>query len=88
MGHATAGIRRVGGDSANLRAGVTVAGNGPSPAAVVAGDDIPKDLSVGRLLVIRGTEISFYIPPTGVDSNYTDGAVPDAPAYYRIRIQH
>lgn len=28
---------------------------------------IPKDLSVGRLLVIRGTEVSFYIPPTGVE---------------------
>lgn len=28
--------------------------------------DIPEDLSVGRLLVIRGTEVSFYIPPTGV----------------------
>jgi len=26
----------------------------------------PKDLSVGRLLIIRGTEVSFYIPPTGI----------------------
>lgn len=26
----------------------------------------PKDLSVGKLLIIRGTEVSFYIPPTGI----------------------
>jgi len=26
----------------------------------------PKDLTVGKLLVIRGTEVSFYIPPTGI----------------------
>lgn len=26
----------------------------------------PKDLTVGTLLIIKGTEVSFYIPPTGV----------------------
>lgn len=26
----------------------------------------PSDLTVGKLLIIRGTEISFYIPPTGI----------------------
>ncbi len=26
----------------------------------------PKDLVVGKLLVIKGTEVSFYIPPTGI----------------------
>jgi major vault protein len=26
----------------------------------------PADLTVGKLLVIRGTEVSFYIPPTGI----------------------
>lgn len=26
----------------------------------------PKDLTVGKLLVIQGTEVSFYIPPTGI----------------------
>lgn len=36
-------------------------------ASVVASDDIPEDLSVGRLLVIRGTKVSFYIPPTGIE---------------------
>jgi major vault protein len=35
--------------------------------SVVASDDIPEDLSVGRLLVIRGTKVSFYIPPTGIE---------------------
>lgn len=27
----------------------------------------PKDLSVGRLLIIKGTHVSFYIPPTGLE---------------------
>ena len=31
----------------------------------------PADLTVGKLLIIKGTEVSFYIPPTGV------GVVPD-----------
>lgn len=34
---------------------------------LVATESIPEDLSVGRLLVIRGTEVSFYIPPTGIE---------------------
>ena len=31
----------------------------------------PQDLTVGKLLIIKGTDVSFYIPPTGV------GVVPD-----------
>jgi len=31
----------------------------------------PADLTVGKLLIIKGTDVSFYIPPTGV------GVVPD-----------
>ncbi len=31
----------------------------------------PDDLTVGKLLIIKGTDVSFYIPPTGV------GVVPD-----------
>ena len=27
---------------------------------------MPADLSVGRLIIIRGTEVSFYVPPTGI----------------------
>ena len=34
---------------------------------VVADASVPEDLSVGRLIVIRGTEVSFYMPPTGVE---------------------
>ena len=34
---------------------------------VVAAAALPEDLSVGRLIIIRGTEVSFYIPPTGVE---------------------
>lgn len=32
----------------------------------VATAKAPADLTVGRLLLIKGTEVSFYIPPTGV----------------------
>ena len=39
----------------------------PAPAPARA----PADLTVGKLLIIKGTEVSFYIPPTGV------GVVPD-----------
>ncbi len=36
----------------------------------------PADLTVGKLLVIKGTDVSFYIPPTGV------GVVPDTSDIY------
>lgn len=36
-------------------------------AGVVVSAQLPADLSVGRLLVIRGTQVSFYIPPTGIE---------------------
>lgn len=32
----------------------------------VVTSDVPDDLTVGKLFVIKGTEVSFYIPPTGV----------------------
>lgn len=31
------------------------------------GTTAPADLAVGKLYVIRGTDVSFYIPPTGVE---------------------
>jgi major vault protein len=34
------------------------------PAKATA--EVPGDLSVGKLLIIKGTEVSFYIPPTGI----------------------
>jgi len=43
--------------------------SGDTPAAPVA--QVPVDLTVGKLFIIRGTEVSFYIPPTGV------GVVPE-----------
>ncbi len=36
----------------------------------------PADLTVGKLLIIKGTDVSFYIPPTGVS------VVPDENALY------
>ncbi|MBH25904.1 MAG: hypothetical protein CMH57_15970 [Myxococcales bacterium] len=38
----------------------------------VAGD-VPEDLSVGRQIIIRGTEVSFYVPPTGVEVVEAEG---------------
>lgn len=35
----------------------------PAPVKTVIA---PEDLPVGRLLIIRGDEVSFYIPPTGI----------------------
>jgi major vault protein len=56
------------------------AGEGPDDSAVVLPQGLP-DLTMGNLLVIRGTEVSFYMPPTGVevvpdvDNNYVREAV-------------
>jgi major vault protein len=36
---------------------------GGAPVAMV---EVPKNLTVGKLLIIKGTEVSFYIPPTGI----------------------
>jgi major vault protein len=33
----------------------------------------PDDLTMGKLMVIKGTEVSFYIPPTGIEVVPTSG---------------
>ena len=45
----------------------------PAGAETVAAPIVaaPADLAVGKLLIIKGTDVSFYIPPTGV------GVVPE-----------
>lgn len=40
------------------------AGNAEEPAKI--GEGIPE-LTMGKQLIIKGTEVSFYIPPTGVE---------------------
>lgn len=30
-------------------------------------DNVPTELSLGKLLIIKGTKVSFYIPPTGIE---------------------
>ncbi|MCC6999633.1 MAG: hypothetical protein IT370_33820 [Deltaproteobacteria bacterium] len=40
---------------------------------------VPSDLTVGKLLIIKGTDVSFYIPPTGV------GVVPDEGGQVYVR---
>ncbi len=42
-------------------------GGEPTEAAEVKPDVETPDLTMGKLLVIKGTEVSFYIPPTGVE---------------------
>jgi major vault protein len=46
----------------------------PAEGSAIAGP--PAELNVGQLLVIRGTDVSFYIPPTGLS------VVPDAAGRY------
>jgi major vault protein len=48
----------------------------------VATTAVPRDLTVGRLLIIRGTEVSFYIPPTGIGV-LPEGAENSKPRYVR-----
>jgi major vault protein len=53
----------------------TAEGDGPTQPVPRA----PADLTIGKLLIIRGTEVSFYIPPTGVE------VVPDEPTGNYVR---
>lgn len=48
-------------------------GTEPAPQPI---SRAPADLTVGKLLIIKGTDVSFYIPPTGV------GVVPDETSRY------
>jgi major vault protein len=47
------------------------------PPIVTGGDEDPPTLTTGQLLIIKGTEVSFYIPPTGME------VVPEAGEYVR-----
>ena len=40
-------------------------GEDSDPSSVIS-SDVPEDLAVGKHYNIKGTEVSFYIPPTGV----------------------
>jgi major vault protein len=42
-------------------------GDGEPLAAQPVASAPPPDLTVGKQLIIRGTEVSFYIPPTGIE---------------------
>ena len=41
--------------------------DGEVVAMPTATSSAPQDLTVGKQLIIRGTEVSFYIPPTGIE---------------------
>ncbi|MCB9701482.1 MAG: hypothetical protein H6711_06305 [Myxococcales bacterium] len=49
--------------------------------SIFASDRVLEDLTIGKVLVIRGTDVSFYMPPTGVEvvadseGNYVRDAV-------------
>lgn len=45
--------------------------DGAADSAPLATAPAPPELTVGKLLIIKGTEVSFYIPPTGI------GVVPE-----------
>lgn len=57
-------------------AATTVEGEEETGTSVASALGTP-DLSIGKLLIIRGTDVSFYIPPTGVE------VVPDGDVYVR-----
>jgi major vault protein len=38
-----------------------------TPEGVVKPDEEIPDLTTGKLLIIKGTDVSFYIPPTGIE---------------------
>jgi major vault protein len=52
-------------------------------AAKVKGVPMPDGLAVGKLVVIKGTDVSFYIPPTGVTVVAHDGNEDTADYYAR-----
>jgi major vault protein len=66
-----------GGPSAGASTDPTAA----SPPDLTVGKQLPPDLTVGKQLIIRGTEVSFYIPSTGIEvlreagSDYTREAL-------------
>jgi major vault protein len=39
----------------------------PPPPLPPSVTEVPPDLTMGKLLVIKGTDLSFYIPPTGLE---------------------
>lgn len=43
------------------------ASEGGQPASKHKPSSRPENLSVGQLILIKGTEVSFYIPPTGLE---------------------
>ena len=45
-------------------------GQGKKPKSLIA----EEDLVTGKLLVIKGTDVSFYIPPTGIEVVSHDGS--------------
>ena len=45
----------------------------------------PPDLTMGQLLVIKGTNVSFYIPPTGIEVVLESGGSNDDPIHQHVR---
>ncbi len=48
-------------------AGVETKSSAPSPKKMQGDVMAQEDLLMGKIFVIRGTEVSFYIPPTGIE---------------------
>ncbi|MDO8559004.1 MAG: SPFH domain-containing protein [bacterium] len=57
----------------------SVTGEGPKDKKEInpPNVDLSQDLTMGQLLVITGTDVSFYIPPTGIE------VIPDGNKYVR-----
>ena len=59
--------------NAVIKPATPIEGQPEAPAAI---ESALPELTMGKLLVIKGTDVSFYIPPTGVE------VVPDAGGVY------
>lgn len=56
------------------------------PSSILAA--VPEDLSVGRQFVIRGVDVSFYMPPTGVEVVLDDSGQFVRPALTLERLEY
>lgn len=64
----------------------------PKDVLVITRQSPPADLTVGKTYIVKGTEVSFYIPPTGIkvlserdEGSLVSNANPEAPPDQYVR---
>ncbi|MBI3075065.1 MAG: hypothetical protein HYY92_02535 [Parcubacteria group bacterium] len=56
----------VGEDSSQGESGVNTTTQSAAPPAPKNGEEVPE-FTMGQLMLVKGTDVSFYIPPTGIE---------------------